>query len=85
VKNWLPVFGGIFALILLAAFFPELTTALQVLLTDANLADYTMFETVLGWTPVILWLAALAVTCLMAYKAFKGGSAGGRRVSKASR
>jgi hypothetical protein len=83
MKKWLPVFGGIGALILMAAFFPELTAALQTLITDPNIADYTMFETVLGWTPVLLWLAGLGVVIMMAFNAFKEGRGGGSRASSA--
>ncbi|PVV83516.1 hypothetical protein [Dehalogenimonas alkenigignens] len=82
MNRWLPVFGGIFALILLAAFFPELTAALQTLLGDPNIGDYTMFETFLGWTPVALWGAGLGVVVFMAYRNLKGGAGGGGRSKK---
>jgi hypothetical protein len=85
MNKWLPVFGGIFALIILAAFFPQLTGSLQTLLTDPNVADYTMFATILGWTPVVLWMAGLGVVIMMTVKNLKQGNGGSSRASRASR
>jgi len=84
VSRMLNIGGAILGIIVLAAFFPEMTAALQTLMTDANIADYTMFETVLGWTPVLLWGGALGVVGFLIVKEVKAsrGSAGhsGRRL-----
>ncbi|WP_303678131.1 hypothetical protein [Dehalococcoides mccartyi] len=71
MSRFINIFGAIFGVIALAAFFPELTTALQTLLTDANIGDYTMFETVLGWTPVLLWGGGLGVVIFLIVKEVK--------------
>ncbi|MDP4279681.1 MAG: hypothetical protein QQM50_03910 [Dehalococcoides mccartyi] len=71
MSRFFNIFIAIAGMIVLAAFFPELTTALQTLLTDANIGDYTMFETVLGWTPVLLWGGGLGVVIFLIVKEVK--------------
>ena len=65
--------SGIMLFVLLSVFFPTVLDALATIKLDANIADYTIFETIVNYSPFFLYGAGLAAAVAIIWSGVKGG------------
>ena len=73
---------GIIMLAIVIFVFPLVLDGTAAILADANLADYTGLESVVGFTPLLIWLSVLISGGLLTYSGVKAARSGGSRRSR---
>ena len=73
---------GIIMLAIVIFVFPLVLDGTAAILADANLADYTGLESVVGFTPLLIWLSVLISGGLLTYSGIKSSRSGGKSRSR---
>ena len=73
MKPFIKAGSGLLLFVFLSVFFPTVLDALATIKLDANIADYTIFETLVNYSPFFLYGAGLAAAVAMIWSGVKGG------------
>lgn len=65
--------SGLLLFVFLAAFFPTVLDSLATIKADANIADYTLFELAVDYSPFFLYGAGLVAAIAMIWSGVRGG------------
>jgi len=82
VSGAMKIVVGIIAIAISFIVFPVALDGVQVVLSDANLADYTGLEAVAQVTPLLIWVSMLFTGGLLTFQGMKSTSAGRRKGSR---
>lgn len=82
MSNAFKIVVGIIAIAISFIVFPVALDGIQVVLSDANLADYTGLEAVAQVTPLLIWVSMLFSGGLLTFQGVKGATGGRRKGSR---
>lgn len=72
--NSMKVVIGIIAIAISFAVFPIVLDGVQVILTDANIADYTGLEAMAAIAPMLIFISMLVTGGLLSFQGIRGAT-----------